>query len=122
MPLRLFDRNQGEIARTQREIGRVDAVREAIALQVLAAVDTDLAAAATQRERVVRLRDVYLPKAMQTRDTVDYAYRRGGVSLLDFLDAQRSYRETALAHLQALAAYLSALYQLEADVGRDLTQ
>jgi cobalt-zinc-cadmium efflux system outer membrane protein len=122
MPLRLFDRNQGEIARTQREIRRVDAVREAIALQVLAAVDTDLAAAATQRERVVRLRDVYLPKATQTRDTVDYAYRRGGVSLLDFLDAQRSYRETALAHLQALGAYLSAVYQLEADVGRDLTQ
>jgi cobalt-zinc-cadmium efflux system outer membrane protein len=122
IPLRLFDRNQGEIARTQREIRRVDAVREAIALQVLAAVDTDLAAAATQRERVVRLRDVYLPKATQTRDTVDYAYRRGGVSLLDFLDAQRSYRETALAYLQALGAYLSAMYQLEADVGRDLTQ
>jgi len=52
--------------------------------------------------RVVRLRDVYLPKATQTRDTVDYAYRRGGVSLLDFLDAQRSYRETA-AELTAVA-------------------
>jgi outer membrane protein, heavy metal efflux system len=122
IPLRLFDRNQGEIARTQTEMRRVDAVREATALQILAAVDTDLTAAATQRERVVRLRDVYLPKATQTRDTVDYAYRRGGVSLLDFLDAQRSYRETALAYLQALGAYLSAVYQLEADVGRDLSQ
>jgi cobalt-zinc-cadmium efflux system outer membrane protein len=51
---------------------------------------------------------------------VDFAYRRGAVSLLDFLDAQRSYRETALARLQALGAYLSVLYQLESDVGQPL--
>jgi cobalt-zinc-cadmium efflux system outer membrane protein len=119
-PLRIFDRNQGEIARTQAEITRVDAVREATALQVLAALDTDREAALIQRERVISLRDVYLPKARQARDTVEYAYRRGGQSLLDFLDAQRSYRETALAHLQALGAYLGAIYQLEADIGGPL--
>jgi len=121
-PLRIFDRNQGEIARTQAEITRVDAVREATALQVLAALDTDRQAALIQRERVISLRDVYLPKATRARDTVEYAYRRGGQSLLDFLDAQRSYRETALAHLQALGAYLGALYQLEADIGGELDQ
>ena len=119
-PLRIFDRNQGEIARTQAEITRVDAVREATALQVMAALDTDREAALIQRERVISLRDVYLPKATQARDTVEYAYRRGGQSLLDFLDAQRSYRETALAHLQALGAYLGAIYQLEADIGGPL--
>jgi outer membrane protein, heavy metal efflux system len=121
-PLRIFDRNQGEIARTQAEITRVDAVREATALQVLAALDTDRQAALIQRERVISLRDVYLPKATRARDTVEFAYRRGGQSLLDFLDAQRSYRETALAHLQALGAYLGALYQLEADIGGQLDQ
>ena len=121
-PLRIFDRNQGEIARTQAEITRVDAVREATALQVMAALDTDREAALIQRERVISLRDVYLPKATQARDTVEYAYRRGGQSLLDFLDAQRSYRETALAHLQALGAYLGAIYQLEADTGGPLDQ
>ena len=121
-PLRIFDRNQGEIARTQAEITRVDAVREATALQVMAALDTDREAALIQRERVISLRDVYLPKATQARDTVEYAYRRGGQSLLDFLDAQRSYRETALAHLQALGAYLGAIYQLEADIGGPLDQ
>jgi outer membrane protein, heavy metal efflux system len=122
IPIRIFDRNQGEIARTQAEIARVDAVRETMALQVLAALETDRQIAVTQRDRAVSLRDVYLPKARQARDTVEYAYRRGGQSLLDFLDAQRSYRETALAHLQAVGAYLSALYQLEADVGGTLDQ
>jgi cobalt-zinc-cadmium efflux system outer membrane protein len=122
LPIRIFDRNQGEIARTQAEIDRVDAVREATALQLLGALDTDRQTALTQRERVVSLRDVYLPKATRARDTVEFAYRRGGQSLLDFLDAQRSYRETALAHLQAVGAYLSALYQLEADIGGPLDQ
>jgi len=121
-PLRIFDRNQGEIARTQAEITRVDSVREATALQLLASLETDRQAALTQRERVLSLRDVYLPKATEARDTVEFAYRRGGQSLLDFLDAQRSYRETALAHLQALGAYLAALYQLEADIGGPLHQ
>ncbi|HYB44332.1 MAG TPA: TolC family protein [Candidatus Methylomirabilis sp.] len=120
IPLRIFDRNQGEIARTKAEIERVDAVRQATALSILAALDTDREAALTQRARVITLRDVYLPKATKARDTVEYAYRRGGASLLDFLDAQRSYRETALAYLQALGSYLSAIYQLEADVGAPL--
>jgi cobalt-zinc-cadmium efflux system outer membrane protein len=120
LPVRIFDRNQGEIARTQAEIQRVAAVREAVALQVLSDVDTDLQGALTQRARVVSLQDIYLPKATQARDTVEFAYRRGGVSLLDFLDAQRSYRETALAHLKALGAYLSVLYQLESDIGQPL--
>jgi len=69
-PLRIFDRNQGEIARPQAEITRVDAVREATALQVLATLDTDRQAALIQRERVISLRDVYLPKATRARDTV----------------------------------------------------
>jgi outer membrane protein, heavy metal efflux system len=117
IPLRVFDRNQGEIARTQSEIGRAAALRDAVASQALADVDTAYAALQIQRERVVLLRDTYLPKAQQARQTVEFAYRRGGVSLLDFLDAQRTYRETALEYLRALGNYWTAVYQLEAAVG-----
>jgi outer membrane protein, heavy metal efflux system len=117
VPLRIFDRNQGEIARTQAEIGRAASLREATVSQALAEVDTAVATAIAQRDRVALLRDVYLPKAQQARDTVELAYRRGGLSLLDFLDAQRAYRETALEHLRALGAYRTAVYQLEATVG-----
>jgi outer membrane protein, heavy metal efflux system len=121
-PLRIFDRNQGEIERTRSEIARLEATRQATEQQALAGLDVDLRTAVTQRERVLVLRDVYLPKAQRTREVVEYAYRRGGQSLLDFLDAQRTYRETALAHLQAVGAYLVAIYQLEADVGAPLDQ
>jgi len=117
VPLRIFDRNQGEIARTRAEVDRADALREAAAVQVLADVDAALSQLAVQRDKVLLLRDTYLPKAQRARDTVEFAYRRGGMSLLDFLDAQRTYRETALEHLRTLGAYWAAVYQLEAAVG-----
>ena len=117
VPLRVFDRNQGEIARTRAEVERTDALREATAVQVLADVDGALSQVRIQRDKVLLLRDTYVPKAQRARDTVEFAYRRGGLSLLDFLDAQRTYRETSLEYLRALGAYRGALYQLEAAVG-----
>ncbi len=56
--------------------------------------------------------------AQKDRDISEYAYQRGAVSLLDFLDAERSYRATQLAYRQALAAYLLAVEQLREAVGR----
>ena len=122
LPLRIFDRNQGEIARTRADALRVDAVRDAVVIRALAEVDTALAAVDTERGKVEVLRDTYLPKAKQARETVEFAYRRGGVSLLDYLDAQRTYRETALQYLQALGNYQTAIYLLEAAVGAPLEQ
>ena len=122
MPLKIFDRNQGEIARTRADALRADAARQAVAIQALAEVDTALSSLVTERDKVTALRDVYLPKARQARDTVDFAYRRGGVSLLDFLDAQRTYRETSLEYLRALGNYRAAVYQLEAAVGGSLEE
>ena len=120
VPIKIFDRNQGEIARTRAEAKRVDAAREAVALQALVEVDTALSALSTEREKLVGLRDTYLPKAKQARDTVEFAYRRGGVSLLDYLDAQRTYRDTASEYLRALGNYWTAFYQLETAVGGSL--
>ena len=120
VPIRVFDRNQGEIARTKAEVQRSSAVSRAAGLQALAEVDTAMSTAMTEREKVRQLREEYLPKARQARDTVEFAYRRGGLSVLDFLEAQRAYRETALAEIQALGNYEGALNQLESAVGGSL--
>src|SRR2546425_1003614 len=98
------------------EVDRVTAQRDATVAQIVSEIETALSAVTTLRQRVESLRTIYLPKAEQARNTVEFAYRRGGVSLLDFLDAQRTYRETSLEHLRALGNYWSALYQLEAAV------
>jgi len=120
VPLRIFDRNQGEIARTRADASRADATRQAVAIQALSEVDTALSSLRTEADKVKALRDTYLPKARQARDTVEFAYRRGGVNLLDFLDAQRTYRETSIEYLRALGNYQAAVYQLEAAVGGSL--
>ena len=117
LPVRLFDRNQGEIARSRAEASRVEATREAVAIQALAEVDTAAAALHTDREKLGLLRDSYLPQARRARDTVEYAYRRGAVSLLDFLDAQRTYRDTAAEYVRSLGSYWTSLYQLETAIG-----
>ncbi len=117
VPIRIFDRNQGEIARTMVEADRVEEIRRAILVQIRADVGTALAAVEVQRQKVLALRDTFLPKARQARETVEFAYRRGGLTLLDFLDAQRAYRDTALEHVRAMGSYLAAVYQLEAAIG-----
>jgi cobalt-zinc-cadmium efflux system outer membrane protein len=122
IPLRIFDRNQGEIARARTEMDRADAARDAVVAQALTEVGTVLTTLAAQGEKLRMLREVYLPRAQQARDTVEFAYRRGGVSLLDFLDAQRTYRETALEQLRALGTYVTAVDQLEAAVGASVTE
>jgi outer membrane protein, heavy metal efflux system len=120
LPIKLFDRNQGEISRTQAEAKRAEASRQALLNQALAEVDTALTAVTAERAKVALLRDTYLPKIKQARDTVEFAYKRGGVSLLDFLDAQRTYREKSLDYLRSLSSYRTAVYQLEAAVGGEL--
>jgi cobalt-zinc-cadmium efflux system outer membrane protein len=120
LPIKLFDRNQGEIARTQAEVQRVEASREALLTQALAEVDIALAAVTAEQGKVTLLRDTYLPKMKQARDTVEFAYRRGGVSLLEYLDAQRTYREKSLEYLRSLGNYRAAVFLLEAAVGGPL--
>ena len=69
-------------------------------------------------DQVVQLyRSGYLDEARLERDISEYAYKRGAASLLDFLDAERSYRATQLAYRQSLASYLLALEQLREAVG-----
>jgi len=117
VPLQLFDRNQGEIARTRADAERVYANLQAATIQV----QDDLAGALAQLEnaerKVALLRDTYLPLSTETRDQVRAAYLRGAQSLLEFLDAERVYRQTTINHINALAAYETAIYQLEAAVG-----
>jgi cobalt-zinc-cadmium efflux system outer membrane protein len=120
LPLKLFDRNQGEITRTQADAKRAAASREAVLAQVLAEVDTAFVTVTTERGKVVLLRDTYLPKIRQARETIEFAYRRGGATLLDYLDAQRTYREKSHEYLRSLGSYSTAVYTLESAVGGDL--
>ena len=117
VPLPVFDRNQGEVARTQSV--RAQAQQQHAEVQGQVKTDVKDAYEALQTsDRVVRYyQSGYLEVAQKSRDISEYAYRRGAASLLDFLDAERSYRATQIAYRQAIATHLLALEQIRQAVG-----
>ncbi|MGA2434812.1 MAG: TolC family protein, partial [Bryobacteraceae bacterium] len=117
VPLPIFDRNQGEIARTHFAVTQAEQQQAAARGQALTDV-RDAYEALLSSDRVAQyFRSGYLDVSQKNRDISEYAYRRGATSLLDFLDAERSYRATQLAWRQTIAAYLTALEQLREAVG-----
>jgi len=117
MQMPIFDRNQGEIARTGFAITQAQEQQRFANGQVLTDVRDAYENLHTNDQIVGLYRSGYLDQAQQSRDISEYAYRHGAASLLDFLDAERSYRATQLAYRQALASYLLGLEQLREAVG-----
>jgi len=117
LPLPIFDRNQGEIARTQYARTAAQETATAASDTVLTDVNNAYAAFSSNQEVVNLYTGGYLKQAEDSRDISEYAYHRGAASLLDFLDAARSYRAIQLAYRQALANYLIAVEQLKEAVG-----
>jgi cobalt-zinc-cadmium efflux system outer membrane protein len=115
--LPIFNRNQGEIARTKFAIDQAVELQMAASEQVMSDVLNAYEGVQDNGKIVALYASGYLDEAKQDRDISEYAYKRGAASLLDFLDAERSYRATQLAYRQALASYLTALEQLREAVG-----
>jgi cobalt-zinc-cadmium efflux system outer membrane protein len=119
--LPIFNRNQGEIARTGYALTQAQEQRQSAGDTVLSDVANAYEAVRSNEEVVQLYTSGYLKQAQDSRDISEYAYKRGAASLLDFLDAERSYRSVQLAYRQALASYMTALEQLkEAEGTRNL--
>lgn len=117
IPLPIFNRNQGNIEHTRIAITQAQEQEKATSGQVLTEV-RDAYEGLRESERIVQFyHSGYLDVAQKDRDISEYAYKRGAASLLDFLDAERSYRATQLAYRQSVASYLVALEQLKEAVG-----
>jgi cobalt-zinc-cadmium efflux system outer membrane protein len=120
VPLRLFDRNQGEKLRTQLDITRNERLADAAKLQVFGDVDTAYATVMSTVALLQPYKDRYLAQATRVRDTVTFSYQRGGVSLVDFLQAQQEYRAVQVSYVNLIAGFLNAVNQLNFAVGREV--
>jgi cobalt-zinc-cadmium efflux system outer membrane protein len=120
VPLRIFDRNQGEKARTLLDIGLNERQRDAAEAQVYSDVDTAYANVQSNINLLRPYKEKYLAQAVRVRDTVTYSYQRGGASLLDFLNAESDYRSVQVNYLTLIGAYLSSVAQLNQAVGREV--
>lgn len=122
VPLRIFDRNQGEKARTQIDIDRARQASEAVRAQVFSDVDTAYAQVQSSLALLKPYEALYNAQALQVRDTITYSYEHGGASLMDFLNAQSDYRQVQLAYAQLIGDYLTAAAQLNLAVGQEVIQ
>jgi outer membrane protein, heavy metal efflux system len=120
IPLRIFDRNQGEKQRTLIDIDKSKQTSEATRAQVFSDVDSAYAVVESNIALLKPYKAQYKDQATRVRDTVTYAYQHGGASLLDMLSAQSDYRQVQLAYLQLVGAYLNAAGQLNLAVGREV--
>jgi len=116
-PIAVFNRNQGEIARTQYALTQAQETEASTSDIVLSDVNDAYEALRSNDEIVHLYTSGYLKEAQDSRDISEYAYKRGAASLLDFLDAERSYRAVQLAYRQALSSYMTALEQLKEAIG-----
>ena len=122
IPLRIFDRNQGEKLRTQLDITRNERLRDAAEASVLSDVDSGYA---TLESNLILLRPYkakYLQQSVRVRDTILFSYQHGGSALLDFLNAEAEYRSVQLNYLNLVGSYLTAAAQLNQAVGREVIQ
>jgi len=122
IPLRIFDRNQGEKKRTQIDIGREHELTDAARAQVFSDVDSAYAQVESDIALLKPYKAKYNGQATRVRDTVTYAYQHGGASLMDLLNAQSDFRTVQLAYLQLIGTYLTAAGQLNLAVGREVIQ
>src|SRR5579871_6340654 len=122
IPLRIFDRNQGEKARTQIDIKRTQQLRDAAQAQVFSDVDSAYYTLVQNLNLLQPYKSKYLPLAVDVRNRMTVSYQNGGASLLDFLDAEKSYRDTRLAYLNLIGSYLSAAAQMNMAVGREVIE
>lgn len=122
IPLRIFDRNQGEKLRTQLDIDRNQKLADATQAQVFSDVDSAYAAVNSTLILLRPYKAKYLQQAVSVRETVRFSWERGGASLLDFLNAEQDYRGVQLNYTNLIGTYLTAAAQLNMAVGREVIQ
>jgi outer membrane protein, heavy metal efflux system len=122
IPLRIFDRNQGEKLRTKIDIERNQELEDATRAQVFNDVDSGYEQVNANLILLRPYKAKYLAQALRVRETVTYAWQHGGASLMDFLNAQSDYRNVQMTYLQLVGTYLTAAAQLNLAVGQEVIQ
>jgi outer membrane protein, heavy metal efflux system len=120
IPLRIFDRNQGEKLRTQLDITRNEKLRDAAEASVLSDVDSSYATVESNLTLLRPYKAKYLQQSVRVRDTIFFSYQHGGASLLDFLNVQAEYRSVQLNYVNLVGSYLTNAAQLNMAVGREV--
>jgi cobalt-zinc-cadmium efflux system outer membrane protein len=116
----VFYRQRGEIMKAEAD-RRTQTLQQAkLQAQIVADVETAFATFRGASSLVKRMEDRLLDRAKRARDLVEVQWTKGAASLLELLDAQRTYVATNVEYRQNLTAYWTAVFQLEQALGAEL--
>ena len=118
IPLRIFDKSQGEKLRTQRDIDRNQRLLDATQAQVFSDVDSTYETLSSNLILRQPHKTKYLQQAVRVRDTIGFSCQNGCASLFDFLNAESEYRTVQISYVNLIGFYLTAASQLNFPVGR----
>jgi len=116
----LFYFQQGEIKKAEADYRTQQLQRAQVEAQLAADVEAAFNSFVSTRKLVERMEGRLLDRSKRARDLVSLQYQKGAASLLEYLDAQRTFIANNVEYLQDLANYWTAVYQLEAAIGMDL--
>jgi cobalt-zinc-cadmium efflux system outer membrane protein len=121
-PIPILYQQQGEIRQAEANYNTQSLTQAQTTAQVVSDVEAAYAAFAGSKILVERMEGAELNSAKLARDITQRQFAGGTATLMDFLDAQRTYIATNLEYLQDLTSYWTAVFQLEQAVGADLRQ
>jgi cobalt-zinc-cadmium efflux system outer membrane protein len=117
-PLPVFNRNQGEIERARREQEQIQTRIRALQATVVSEVRSAFIQYTTSRDLLLSIESDLLQQAQDVRGTMEYSYRRGEASLVEFLDAQRAFNDARQSYNDARADYARSLYLMDSISGK----
>ena len=121
-PIPIFYQQQGEIRKAEANYDTQSLQQAKTTAQVVSDVGAAMSAFSTARGLVERMERQLRPAAERAFQITRLQFDKGAATLMDFLDAQRTYIGINVEYLQELAGYWTAVFQLEAAVGVELRQ
>jgi cobalt-zinc-cadmium efflux system outer membrane protein len=122
VPLPVFNRNQGEIERARQEQRQIEARIRALEAEICNQLSTAWQQYDAARALVARIESDMLAKARCVLETMEYSYRAGAASLVEFLDAQRAFNDTMQGYNESRAEYARSLYLIDSVTGKEITK
>lgn len=117
VPLPVFNKNQGEIARAEQQIKQAKARIAALEAAIANEVEIAYRQYDTNRRLLENIESQMLQRSKTVRDVTEYSYRRGEATLVEFLDAQRAFNDTVQSYNQARANFARSLYLIDSVSG-----
>jgi cobalt-zinc-cadmium efflux system outer membrane protein len=117
VPLPIFSRNQGEIARAEAQQRQIRTRVQLLEAEIGADVGNAYAQYSSSRQIVDTIEGQMLAQAQEVRTSTEYSYRAGEASFIEFLDALRAFNDTMQSYNEARADYARSLYALDSIAG-----